>query len=198
MALGLQKFLLLSILIHMKIWRAQEDWGSSPGGPRKPLQKRFLHEQKELLCGIDGHWQFKVRLRDAATFCLFSAFKSMFDYCSSLDVYGGGAAKLSLRPARRGSQAIINPMDINDSFLQSSTSKFQVFHYKAFLMNTSCFELQCQSDLLQTGPEWYSVPSPSSGGGWPVRYWSVIFGLRSQCSQSQVVHGSNISTHDCQ
>jgi len=47
------------------------------------------------------------------------------DNSNSLDVYGGGAAKLSLRPARRGSQAIINPMDINDSFLQSSTSKFQ-------------------------------------------------------------------------
>ena len=32
-------------------------------------------------------------------------------------------------------------MDINDSFLQSSTSKFQVFYYYAVLMNISCFEL---------------------------------------------------------
>ena len=63
----------------LKKWRAQEDWGPSPGGPRKPFQKRFLHEQKELLCGIDGYWQFKVRLRDAVTFCLFSVSKSMFD-----------------------------------------------------------------------------------------------------------------------
>ena len=68
--------------------------------------------------------------------------KSMFDDYSSLDVYGGGAAKLSLRPARRGSQAIINPMDINDSFLQSSTTKFQVFHYDALLMNSSSLELK--------------------------------------------------------
>ena len=63
----------------LKKWRAQEDWGPSPGGPRKPFQKRFLHEQKELLCGIDGYWQFKVRLKDAVTFCLFSVSKSMFD-----------------------------------------------------------------------------------------------------------------------
>ena len=96
---------------------------------------------------------------------------------STLSVYHG-KPRLSLQPARKNSFTIINPMEINDTFLQTSSTNLKVsppigiFHFQNDTKCTSCdfFSEQSSRQIKERIPKchwlWKSCQSAELGMVW--------------------------------